>query len=263
MEKKHRVSISFLIVCSIIVIGILSKLIMPYSPDDFSFEALLRPSLMHLLGTDEMGRDIFSMLMNGFRSTVYITIISSALSTFIGTICAVVATYYGGWLEKIIRMSSDLFIIIPEILIILVFSVYSKPSVYNTILAISLFSWSKVTRILLIRCKVSLEKEKLQYTMLIKGSFIDILRKLWYEISPAVGTMFILQCSKATVYETSLSFLGLGDSTLKTWGRLIKSALDFEGIFYDKYYLWYLIPPILCIVIFVVALSRLGERVEE
>ncbi len=95
---------------------------------------------------------------------------------------------------------------------------------------------------------VAMEREKVKYTILLKGgNLIDIIEKVWPEIRPTVSTMFILQTSKAAVYESILSFLGVGDPVLKSWGRIIKSALSYEGIFVDGVYKWYLLPPIVCL----------------
>lgn len=263
MKGIHKNKFSLFIIIFMIIIGVSSPYISPYSPNDFSYNILLAPSKIHPLGTDEMGHDILSILLSGFRTTIYIAVTSSILSTIIGTFAAILAAYYGGILEKIISSMTDLFIIIPEILIILIFAVYASPSTLNTIIAISLFSWSKVAKILLVRAKASLESDKIMYTIMLKGHLLDIFKKLWYEIAPAVITMFILQCSKAAVYESSLSFLGLGNPTAKTWGKLIKSALAYEGIFYDGCYIWYLMPPIICIIVFVICLSTISSSFQE
>lgn len=253
MFKVKRISKYVFIL--MILIGLLYPFIVPYDVNSFNFESMLSPSKAHLLGTDEMGHDIFSMLLFGFRITIFISIISGFFSTLIGGILGIAAAYYKGIVDKIIVKLTEVFIIVPEIVIILFFAAFSKPRVENTIFAIVFFSWSKVARIIRTRAIVVLEMDKVKYTMLLKGSIRDIFLKMWKDIRPALTTMFILQCSKGAVYESTLSFFGIGDPLLKTWGRLIKSALSCENIFDSGAYLWYLLPPILCLCAFVVSIA--------
>lgn len=75
--------------------------------------------------------------------------------------------------------------------------------------------------------------------------------------------MFVFQCGKAVVYESTMAYFGIGDPLAKSWGRIIRNALDYEGIFSGNIYLWYLLPPILCILIFVLAISGIVYNVDE
>lgn len=254
MKSKKK---AIIVLMLFIIMAIFSDKIAPYSTDDFSFEVLLKPSYEHILGTDEMGHDLFSLVMNGFRVTISIALISAIFSTLIGSLLALISTVMGGIVDKILVRICDVFIMIPEIIIILFFAAFAKPSLLNTLYAIIFFSWGKVFRILRAKILAVKEKSKVKYTLLMKGNVIDISKKLWYDIRGTVVTMFILQCSKAAVYETTLSYFGIGDPIVKTWGKVIKSAMNFEGIFYDGVYMWYLIPPILCLIVFIVSLAFL------
>lgn len=243
------------VIISMVTIGLISPLVYPYKPGDFSFEPLLVPTCKHLLGTDEMGHDILAMLLAGFKVTLGIAVSAALLSTLIGTVFALLSAFYKGWVDKIIIRVTELTIIIPEIVILLFFAAFSKPDIYHTVLAIAFFSWSKVTRIVRAKTMTVIEKEKLQYTLLLKGNLIDVLVKMWREITPAVSTMFVFQCGKAAVYESTLAFFGIGNPLVISWGRLVRTALDCEGIFSEKTYLWYLMPPLICICVFVVSVS--------
>lgn len=240
-----------------IIIAVISSFIMPYSIDDISSDSLLEPSFEHLLGTDEMGHDLFSLLLNGFKVTIFITLISGILSTILGSFLAFVSCYYKGYLDKILLNVANIFIIVPEIIIIMFFAVFVKPNIRNTIIAIVFFSWSKVYKIVRSKLLGYMNKNKVTYTMLIKGNIFDVYKKLRYDIYPVIVTNFILQCNKAVMYETTLSFFGIGDPLSKTWGKLIKAGMNYENLFYDNVILWYLLPPVLCVFIFILSLSLL------
>lgn len=248
---------------SIIIIGlylalaIFGKFVMPYNIDDISAKALLSPSLKHLLGTDEMGRDLFSLILNGFKITICIALISAALSNFIGTVLAIIAVSYKKIVDEALVYISNFFIIVPEIIIIMAVAVFAKPTMSNTILAIVFFSWSKVFKMVRAKLLAYMDKNKVKYTLLLKGSVFDVLRKLRYDIYPVIITNFILQCNKAVMYETTLSYFGIGDPLSKTWGKMIKSAINYDNLFYDDVIFWYLMPPVICVFVFILSLSLL------
>jgi len=240
-----------------LITALASDFIVPFEADDFSHSALLRPSSKHMLGTDEMGRDIFSMLVNGFETTIFISMISGLLSTLIGIAFAVMSCLYKGKVDSGIFHLSNLFLIVPEIIIIMFFAVFSKPNMINTIISIVFFSWSKVYKIVRSKLMGYMEKNKVKYTVLMKGNIIDLFKKLYFDLYPVTITCFIIQCNKAVMYETTLSFFGIGDPLSKTWGKLIKAAMNYENLFYDDVIMWYLIPAILCVFIYVLSLSLL------
>lgn len=250
--------ISLAVLLGMVLIGLTYPVFTPYQAGDFSHDALTPPSGAHLLGTDEMGRDIFSMLLVGFRVTLLIALAAAIMATVLGTVLAVLCAYYRGWFDRAVMRLTELFIIVPEIVVLLFFASFARPAVHNTVLAIAFFSWSKVARIIRARAVPAIAKEKIQYTLLLKGNLGDILAKMWRELYPAVATVFVFQCSKAAAYEATLSFFGIGDPLARSWGRMIRTALDYEGIFSGGVYLWYLAPPMACISLFVVALSLLA-----
>lgn len=255
--KDRTKKICFFILLIYIFIALTSNLIMPYSIDDFSHDILLKPSKEHLLGTDEMGHDLFSLLINGFSITIFISLVSAALSTAIGITLALISCYEKGRVDKIIYHVSNLFIIVPEIIIIMFFAIFAKPDTINTIYAIVFFSWAKVYKIVRSKLLGYMNKNKVKYTLLMKGNISDLFKKLYHDMYPVIISTFILQCNKAVMYETTLSFFGIGNPLSKTWGKLIKSAISYDNIFYDNIILWYLIPPVVCVFVYVLSLSLL------
>lgn len=239
------------------LIAALAPLLMPYAATDFSHPSLAEPCRQYLLGTDEMGHDIFSLLIYGFRLTVCMALAAGFFSTLTGTVLAFCACYLGKAVDHVITMTADLFIIVPEMVIVMFAAVFAEPTMMNTELAIVLFSWPRVYKMIRGKLKDCMSSSKVQYTMMMKGSVTDVLRKLMPDIMPAVQTYFILQTNKAVTYEMTLSFFGIGDPLAKTWGKLIRAAMDYENLYYDSVFLWYLVPAIAVVVVFVISLALL------
>ena len=254
---------ALLVLLIMVVLGIAYPALAPFHPDDFSFPALLPPGGKHLLGTNKMGQDIFSALLAGFRVTISIALIVSFCSTLIGTVLAISCAFYRRWMDRFIMSVTEIFIIVPEIIVIMLFAAFAGPRVADVVMVMIFFSWSRITRILRGKAMVIINQDTVQYTLLLKGNLLDVGRKMWPYFYPAVTTLFIQQCGRAAVYEATLSFLGIGDPALKSWGRTIRAALDYEGIFWDHTYLWWLLPPILCLVLFVLALALLTFDFDE
>ena len=245
------------IIAIYLFVALFAPVIMPYEVTDFSHPSLLEPCMEHLLGTDEMGHDILSLLLNGFRLTVVLALISGFFSTLVGTIFAFLSCYMGKTADELITSFANLFLIVPELVVIMFVSVLASPTMLNTIFAIVFFSWARVYKIIRGKLIDCMGRSKVQYTLLMKGNIIDVARKLLPDIMPSVSVFFVLQCNRAVMYETTLSFFGVGDPLAKTWGKLIRAAMDYEELYYDNTFLWYLIPPILVVVVFVVSLALL------
>lgn len=243
-----------------IAIAAFGNLIMPYSVEDFGFEPLIRPEAAHLLGTDEMGHDIFSLLIYGFRTSIFIAFASGILSTAIGISFAFLASRYRGRIEMVVSGIVNSFLIIPEIILIMFFAVFASPSTQNTVMAIVFFSWTKVYKIVFAKMVGYVSKDKVLYTLLLKGNLTDVFKKLFHDCYPVIITSFILQCNKAIMYETTLSYFGVGNPLSKTWGKLIKAAMSYDNLFYDDVALWYLLPPIMCVFGFVLCISLLSVK---
>jgi len=252
LSKKICLGILFVYVA----LAIFGPALAPFDADDFSSPSLLGPSAAHLLGTDEMGHDIFSMLLGGFRLTLSIAFLAGAGSTILGTLLAFFSWYY----ERVgaaVQHAATILLIVPEIIMILFVAAFASPSQLNTILAIIFFSWPRVFKIMRSKILNYTKKGKIRYTLLMGGSMTDVIRKLWGDVYPVFGTLLVLQCNRAVTYETTLSFFGIGNPLLKTWGRLLRSAMNYENFFYDNTYLWYFLPVMLCVILFVASLAVL------
>ena len=255
LSLRKRICLAILLFY--LLTALLAPLVMPYSADDFSHPALLPPGAGHLLGTDEMGHDIFSLLLNGFRVSVALALVSGALSTLLGALLAFCACYLGRAADGLLTAFANLFLIVPELVVIMFVAVFAAPTTGNTVLVIVLFSWPRVFKIIRGRIKDCISGSRVQYTLMMKGSVLDVARKLLPDVLPSLQAFFVLQCNKAVLYETTLAFFGVGDPLAKTWGKLIRAAMDYENLYYDNTFLWYLVPPVAAVVIFVVSLALL------
>ena len=211
------------------------------------------PSLQHFLGTNDLGRDILSELIYASRTALAIGFISGILSTAIGVGVGVWAGYFGGFAEAFLMSTTDIFLLVPGLPLMIILSAHFNPSMWNIILVISFLWWCPTAR--LVHARVLQVKEM---------PFIDSTKALGYpnlyimvkhilvNILDLVYVRFAVAVASAMLSEAALSFLGLGDPLNPSWGEMIHFAFSRGGFANDMW--WWYLPPGLMISITVLGL---------
>ena len=258
---EGKVALVILIV--FLLLGLLGAGISPYSHRIPSGKPLEAPSIEHLLGTDDLGIDILSQIIHGTRTSLIIGISSALFAGIGGSLIGAVAGYYGGRIDSIVARIIDVFLVIPDLPLIILFSTFLGPSIKNIIIVISILSWTRPARI--IRSKVISLKEE-DYILVAKSygaSFPYLFKNHFiYGIYPIMVVSIIRLISRGIIAEASLSFLGLGDPTSKSWGLLLHHSINFRGIYYTEFWKWWVMSPLLVIIFFVLSISFVSRDLE-
>lgn len=236
----------------------------PYAP----------PSLEHFLGTDEIGRDIFSMLVYGSRVSLIVGIAAAGVAIFLGTIIGLVAGYLGGFVEKGLMVATDFFLVIPELAFMIVlttilielrvFLEWLGPlgPVVTVIIVIGIVGWPTTARIVRAQTLSLKERTFVERAKAIGSSNTHIvIRHIFPNVFPLIFANALLNISNAIFMETFLSFLGLTAGGLISWGTMIERAWGSLAITRKMW--WYVLPPGICIILIVLAFSLLGYAFEE
>lgn len=262
LSISTKLALSFIII--ILFVGIFSSIICihPYNlPSGLSFES---PSREHILGTDDLGIDLFSQICYGGKLSLTVGIITAILSGIVGMILGVLSGYYGGIIDTIIMRVVDIATVLPDLPMMILLGSFFGPSIKNVIIVLVLFSWSTPTRI--IRSKViSIKKEN--YVVVAKSygaSFYYLMFKHFLpQVLPILMVTVIKLTSKAIVAEASLSFLGLADPTSKSWGLILNHAINFKGIYFTNYWKWWVIAPLVAIILLIFSISIISRDLEK
>ena len=241
--------------------AILSPYIAPYDPWK-RFEPFEPPSIDHILGTNDIGNDILSEVIYGTRVSLIVGCGAALMATIVGTMAGTFAGYFKGPTDEVIMGITDVFLMIPQIPLIIILAAFLRPSFWITAGIMGALWWTSTARV--VRSKV-LQVREMNFIQSAKSlGFSDIhiiLTDVLPNIIHVIIPKFLLATASAMITEASLSFLGLGDPTMKSWGMIINFAFTRGGFDNDMW--WWYLPPGLCITIFVLSVVLMGYSIEE
>ncbi|WP_295545672.1 ABC transporter permease [uncultured Pseudacidovorax sp.] len=230
-------------------------------PWDMVQSPFLRPGQEagFLMGTDTMGRDIFSGVVRGARISLLIGVVSTVVSLLIGVGLGAVAGYFGGWIDATLMRFTELFQAVPSFALALVLVAIFQPSVGSIVTAIALVSWPPVAR--LVRGEfLTLRQRDFVAAAQLAGQSTPriILTQILPNATSPIVVMASLMIASAILLESSLSFMGLGDPNQMSWGYMVGTA---RTVLRQAW--WMAVFPGLAIVLTVLALNLVGEGLND
>jgi len=248
----------------IVCMAVFAPLITIYEPSAISGESLEPPGPVHILGTDELGMDIWSQICYGARMSLVIGLAVALIAGVGGGILGLMAGYLGGNWDKALLRAIDITMALPNFPLLIVIAAFLNPSIVNVILVLVLLSWAKPARV--VRSS-ALAMKKQQYIISARlqgGSTAYIIRKhIFPEALPLIFVSILNISSYAIVAESGLAFLGLGDPTSKSWGMMLHYATSFRSIYFTPYWQWWLMPPLIALIFLLLCLAFIGRDMER
>ena len=219
------------IILALVLLAILADVIAPYSPieGDLRTMRLLPPSTAHLMGTDDLGRDIFSRVIYGSRLTLYIIVLVAVIAAPIGLAMGTVAGYAGGWTDATLMRITDIFLAFPKLILALAFVAALGPGIGNAIIAIAITSWPPYARIARAETLTVRNSDYIAAVQLMGASpFRIVLRHIMPLCLSSLIVRVTLDMAGIIIIAAGLGFLGLGaQPPLPEWGAMIASGRRF------------------------------------
>jgi peptide/nickel transport system permease protein len=227
-----RRSAGALIVLVASLIALFAHVLAPIDPTKSSVFFLRGPSAAHLLGTDELGRDILSRVIYGTRTSLVIGVGAAIVSVLIGAPIGLAAGYIGGKIDVVAVQFIDLFVALPGLVLALIITVMVGPSLQNLVLVLGFVMWPIVARLVRGQTLAVREHPYIEAAVVAGGSSLWIMRHhIWPNIARVVAAQFAVTVSFAIITSASLSFLGLGlPPPVPDWGAMVRSGFDILAI---------------------------------
>ncbi|MBL7158314.1 MAG: ABC transporter permease [Candidatus Omnitrophica bacterium] len=259
--KNKLMLTGVIIIILLILAAVFAPKIAKYDPTYINIkEALLPPSEEHLMGTDMLGRDLFSRMLFGSRIALTIGIVAVGLAAVIGVALGSIAGYFGGKIDSVIMRFADIMLCFPAFFLILAVIAVVGPSIFNIMIIIGLTSWMGMAR--LIRAEILTLKTRdyvLCSRVLGASNFFIITKHLIPNGIGPVLVSFVFGVAGAILMEAGLSFLGLGvQPPDPSWGNILMEGKAVLGVGW-----WVILFPGLAILITVLAFNLLGEGLRD
>ena len=248
----------------LIVLFIIVALICPFITQDPMAHSLLifkSPSLNHLLGTNDVGQDIWSRLIWGTRTSILVAIGVGTFSTLLSMFIGISAGLIGGLYEKIIMRIVDALLVIPTIIVLILIAAFIKPSVWTLIVLISVLHWQGGARIL--RSQTLSLKKRMHISAARTygaGRWYLIFRHIIPDLGAILIISFIYRARMAVFMEAGLAFIGIADPSMVSWGMMMHHASNF---YYLPVWKWWLVPTGIALSLLILSFTSLGYSLEK
>ena len=215
-----------------------------------------------LLGTDHLGSDLWSQLVYGTRIALAIGLSAAFIAVVIGTSVGLIAGYLGGMVDEVLMRVVDVLLAVPTMPILIILGALFGKSIFNVVILLALFSWMGIARIVRAQT-LSLKERTFVEAAKASGASSDYIMAshILPNTVPLIFANLVLRIPSAILTEASLSFLGLGDPRVPTWGRILQNSRQFGG--FTKMAWWWLLPPGLALTFLSLAFVFIGNSVNE
>jgi len=260
-RKNKAAMLGLVLLVAVILTMALGPTLYPVPPFDIvgrpftgPFETAALP-----LGSDYLGRDILAGMVVGGRATVAVGLAAAAITVTIGLMVGALAGYYGGWVDEVLSRFTEIFQVMPSLLFAMVLMTLFEPSLFTAVMAIGMVTWTSTAR--LARAEF-MRLRKLEYVNAARALGASHLRLMVREILPNAAPPLIVSATLiigvAILFEAGLSFLGLSDPNVMSWGLMIGSNRKYV---LDAW--WAVTFPGFAIFLTVLAVSLVGDGLND
>lgn len=252
-----------IILGTVVAISIAAPYIVPYPPKKIGVGlALHSPTVQHPMGTDGLGRDIFSRFLYGARLSLLIGVVSGVVATIVATLIGVPAGYYRGRVGRWLTTGIDMSLVFPPFLLVIVFAAYVGSSVVNIILILALLSWPIPARTIKAKTVSVRENEFVESTKALGARDLTIMKdEVLPNVLPVVFANGVLQMVYTILMEAAVSFLGLGNPSKVSWGTMLYFAQKQGALSVGAW--WWMVFPGIGIVLTAFGFTLLGTSLDE
>lgn len=246
-----------------VVAAIAAPWIGPYGPAERSGVPFDRPSDAHLLGTDDVGKDLWTLLIHGARTSLIIGVGTALLAVGVGAAVGSTAGLARGWVDAVLMRLVDVVLALPFLPLLIVASTFAGRGVAIQIVLIAALTWARPARLLR---SATLEARSRGHVEVAEGMGATRWRLLWRHLSvgaaPLMIPLLLRAAMGAILLEASLAFLGLGDPSRASWGTTLYWA-NVRSAFLTGAWRWWVLPPGLAIALLVVSFGLVGVALER
>jgi peptide/nickel transport system permease protein len=244
--RDSRVTVGICILGFFTLIAIFAPWLTPYGPHQVSGPPYSPPSFQHWMGTDELGQDVMSQVIYGARVSLTVGFSVALAATFIGTVVGLISGYYGGPADEALMRLTDVVLIIPSLPLAVILAAYLGPSVLTIIEVLTVTGWPLVARVVRSQTLSLRERPFVDSERVIgAGNARIMFRVIIPNLLSLIAANAVLAITGAIVGEAGLTFIGLGNPSVVSWGTMLYWSQNLNAVLRGAW--WWILPPGLCI----------------
>jgi peptide/nickel transport system permease protein len=254
-----------ILAATVVAVAVLGAIFLPFDPSlvaTSSAGIMQPPSAEHLLGTDDLGRDVLRQVIAGTWVSLEVGVVATLVTVLIGVLVGVLAGYFGKRVDAVLMRITDFFLVLPNLPLMIALGAIIGQSLPVIIMVIGITSWPSTARVVRSQVLSLRERPVIAREKTVGSTPARILARIVLPgVLPLVTANAVLVVAGSILAEATLSFLGLGDPTTVSWGGMLHSAFTVGAVGGGAW--WYFLPPGLGIVVVVLAFSLLGQSLER
>lgn len=258
-RKNRGAEIGLYTTVLFVILAVAAPWLSPHDPFEMGARSFLPPQPSHWMGTDGLGRDVLSRVLDGSRVSLLVGFLAAGTSFVIGVSVGALSGYFGGAIDAVLMRVTEYFIVIPRFFLALLIVALLGAGVEKIIIVIGVLSWPDIARV--VRAQFLTFKER-EFVLAARATGQKDQQIIFSEILPnavppaiVVGSFLVAQ---AIILEAGLSFLGLGDPSVISWGSLLNDAREYVG-----HSIWLVIFPGVALSLLVLAINLVGDGVSD
>jgi peptide/nickel transport system permease protein len=262
VKRRPSAAIGAGVLALVIIGAVLAPVLAPYDLHKQVGPVFGHPSWSHPLGLDDGGIDMVTLLMWGARISLVVGFAATFVSMVIGGTIGVAAGYFGGKVDTILMRITDYFLVIPDVPLMIVVAAIWGPSLFHIVIVIGILLWTSTARVIRAQVKSVRERVYVKRARSLGASHTRVVfRHVLPQVAPLLIANTVLTIAVAIFDETALSFLGLGDPSRISLGKVIENAFQRAAISTGAW--WAIVPPGALVAVIILACSLLGGALED
>jgi peptide/nickel transport system permease protein len=262
VKRRPSAAVGAGLLLLVILGAVLAPVLAPYDLHKQVGPVFGRPSWSHPLGLDDGGIDMVTLLMWGARISLVVGFAATCVSMVIGGTIGVAAGYFGGKVDTILMRITDYFLVIPDVPLMIIVAAIWGPSLFHIVIVIGILLWTSTARVIRAQVKSVRERVYVKRARSLGASHARVVfRHVLPQIAPLLIANTVLTIAVAIFDETALSFLGLGDPSRISLGKVIENAFQRAAISTGAW--WAIVPPGALVAVIILACSLLGGAIED
>ena len=260
LQKDKKAQVGLVIVSALVLLALITTFF-TRDPDACSSLIFTQPGQANLLGTNDLGQDIFSRLIYGLRTSIFVSVGVGIFATFISIIAGVFSGFIGGMFDIVVMRIVDVFLVMPSIIILILISAFIRPTMLWLIIIISLLSWQRGARV--IRGQTLALKQRAHiYSARAFGAkrVYMLVRHIIPDLGNIIIVSFINNARSAVFLEAGVAFIGISSLTTISLGTIMHNAFKF---YYLPVWIWWLLPAGILLSAILISLTFLGNLMEK